>query len=120
VIDRYSFADGTRRAGLHPKHEGRLAALVLRAAGYPVTHGGIMRDEDVKFLYEHADLAVQAFWCARHDGAVESCLECAARDHYELGIRPEGHGADLDYKAARRAGVRLRASGQLAELAEAA
>jgi hypothetical protein len=109
MIPRYSFAQGAQRAGLHPKHEGRLAALVLRAAGWPVTHDGVMRDADVEFLYEHADAAIKAFWRSRHDGAVASCAECAARDHDELGIRPEAHGVDFDYKAARRAGHRLAA-----------
>jgi hypothetical protein len=68
-----------------------------------------MDDVAVAFLRQYADVAIKAFWRARHDGAVESCLECAARDHNELGIRPEAHGVDLDSKAARRAGRRLAA-----------
>lgn len=111
---RYSFGEGARQAGLHPKHEGRLAAMVLRAAGHPVTVDGVMDDAGVAFLHQHADLAVMAFWRARHNGAVESCAECDADDHGELDIRPAPHGEDLDSRAARRAGVRLRASGALA------
>ena len=57
----------------------------------------------------YAGIAIEYFVRARHEGAVESCAECAARDHDELGIRPEAHGVDLDHKAARRAGRRLAA-----------
>jgi hypothetical protein len=95
VIDRFNFADGARRAGLHPKHEGRLAALVLRAAGYPVTHDGVMDDAGVAFLWQHAEVAVKAFWDAKHDGAVEL----------------------LESRAARKAGHRLAASLALGSVA---
>jgi hypothetical protein len=120
MTPRYSFGRGAARAGLHPKRDGRLAALVLRAAGLPVTVDGVMDDVSVAFLRQYADVAVRAFWQSRHDGAVESCLECAARDHDELGIRPEAHGVDLDYKAARRAGRRLAAEFRAARDQESA
>lgn len=122
MIDLYNFGEGARQAGLHPRHRGRLAALVLRHAGMPVSHDGVMTDADIERLHSWADLAHGFFRRSRHtELPAADCLECTADAHHELDIRPVAPGAALDWKAARRASRRLaRELAQAQERAEAA